>query len=121
YRLKDKITHIPFTNEVNRYLRQSDVYLQSSYVEGFPNAVIESCAVGTPVIAYKAPGGINEIIVEGVNGYVADDEKEFLEYINQVYSNNIFVPQIVSDSVYSKFGKEKILKEYEDLIIKTNG
>ncbi|MEO6348214.1 MAG: glycosyltransferase [Aquaticitalea sp.] len=119
--LKDKITHIPFTNEVNRYLRQSDVYLQSSYVEGFPNAVIESCAVGTPVIAFKAPGGLNEIIVEGVNGYIAEDENEFLEYISQVYCNNTFVPQLVSDSVYSKFGKEKILKEYEDLIIKTNG
>lgn len=113
--LKDKITHIPFTKEVNKYMRQNDVYLQSSYTEGFPNAVLESCAVGTPVVAFKAPGGLNEIIVDGINGYVADDEIEFLEYIHYIYSDFKFDPNTVSDSVLKKFGKEKIIGQYEQL------
>src|SRR5690606_663346 len=76
--LTDNIKHIPFTNEVATYLKENDVFLQGSFVEGFPNALLESCAVGTPVIAFKAPGGIDEIIENGINGFIADDKDDFL-------------------------------------------
>ncbi len=118
FNLKEKVTHVEFTSNVSDYLAKSDIYLQGSYVEGFPNALIESCAVGTPVIAFKAPGGLNEIIVEGVNGYVAENEKEFLNHIYSIHTNNTFVPNTVSESVYSKFNKRTILKQYEDLFLK---
>lgn len=115
FNLKEKVTHVEFTPNISEYLAKSDIYLQGSYVEGFPNALIESCAVGTPVIAFNAPGGINEIIVDGVNGYIVNNEKEFLEQINTIYTNNIFEPNRVSESVYSKFNKNLIIQQYEDL------
>ena len=34
-------------------------------VEGFPNVLIESCVVGTPILAFNAPGGLDEIIEKG--------------------------------------------------------
>ena len=37
------VTNIPFTDQVSKYLENSNVYLQGSFVEGFPNAIIESC------------------------------------------------------------------------------
>lgn len=117
FNLMDKITHIEFTNQVSKHLSKNDVYLQSSYVEGFPNAVIESCAVGTPVIAFNAPGGINEIIINGVNGYVAENENQFIEYIQRIHANNTFDPKEVSDSVYKRYNKEKILNQYETLFL----
>lgn len=121
HKLKDKVLHIPFTNEVHKYLADSDVYLQGSYVEGFPNAVIESCAVGTPVLAFNALGGLNEIIINNVNGFLIDDENQFLKHINEIYNNDIvFSPNKVSESVTSKFNKDKIIDEYEDLVVKTS-
>ena len=33
---KDQVSNIPFTKEVNKYLSESDVYLQGSFVEGLP-------------------------------------------------------------------------------------
>lgn len=115
--LENQITFIEFTSEVQKYLSNSDLYLQTSYVEGFPNAVLESCAVGTPVIAIDAPGGINEIIQPGINGYIAKDENEFINYIKNVFNQMPFQPNKVSKTVFSKFNKEIILETYTNLII----
>ncbi|WP_282123443.1 glycosyltransferase [Algibacter mikhailovii] len=115
--LKDYIEHIPHTNEVSKYLSKSDFFLQGSYVEGFPNCLIESCSVGTPIIAYKAPGGLNEIIDEGVNGLVADNDEEFIDNILEATSKINWSAKKVSESVFKKFNKEKILSEYEQLFM----
>ncbi len=108
--LKDKVTFITFTREVSKYLSHSDFFLQGSFSEGFPNALLESCAVGTPVIAFNAPGGTGEIVENGINGFIVKDQEEFLDRLNNL---EFFDPQKVSESVYKKFAKEIILNEYE--------
>src|SRR5690606_22493671 len=72
FNLNDKVTYIPYTNNVAKYLSENDAFLQGSYVEGFPNTALESCLVGTPVIAFNVPGGTKEIILHGENGYLAE-------------------------------------------------
>ncbi|MBP1841706.1 glycosyltransferase [Formosa algae] len=117
YNLKDKVTHISFTKDVDKHLAESDFFLQGSYVEGFPNCLIESCAVGTPVLAYKAPGGLNEIIEDGINGLVADNDDDYLKNIEYAINTIKWNPETVRESVYKKFNKERILKQYENLFI----
>lgn len=112
--LTNKINHIPFTKDVNKYLQESDVFLQGSYVEGFPNVLLESCAVGTPVLAFKAPGGIDEIIEEGRNGFIASDEEDYLLKLQKA-SIKKWKPEVVRESVIKKFNKTKIVNQYEDL------
>lgn len=114
--LSDITQHIPFTIDVPKYLKESDVFLQGSYVEGFPNALLESCAVGTPVIAFNAPGGIDEIIENGINGYIADDEKDYLTKL-QLIANREWDPEIVRSSVMKKYNKDKIIEQYENLFL----
>ncbi|MBA6153575.1 glycosyltransferase [Gelidibacter maritimus] len=114
YGLKDKITHINFTKDVAIYLSKSDFFLQGSYFEGFPNCLIESCAVGTPVIAFKAPGGTKEIIEDGINGFLVENEEHFLEKLTAQHK---WDPIEVRESVYTKFNKNLILQQYEDLFL----
>ncbi|MEW4924508.1 glycosyltransferase [Algibacter sp. 2305UL17-15] len=112
--LEDKITHIPYTDKVAKFLSESDFFLQGSFVEGFPNALIETCAVGTPAIAFEAPGGINEIIQDNVNGFIANSEEDFKNKIDKALSK-AWDPQIVHDSVFKKYNSNTILEKYESL------
>ncbi len=112
--LSNTIEHILFTNEVNEYIAKNDMFLQGSYVEGFPNALLESCVVGTPVIAFNVPGGTKEIVEDGINGFLVDDEAT---YIQRLSDNREWNPKDIRESVYLKFNKEKIIKEYEQLFL----
>ena len=114
YDLQNKVTHIPFTREVERYLGINDYYLQGSYVEGFPNALLESCVIGTPVIAFNVPGGTKEIVINGVNGYLVNNESEFLE---KLIENKNWDSKEVRNTVIKHFSSDKILKQYEQLFI----
>ncbi|WP_163515717.1 glycosyltransferase [Gelidibacter japonicus] len=109
-KLKDQINYIQHTNNVYEHLVKHDMFLQGSYSEGFPNTLLESCTVGTPVIAFNVPGGTKEIVEDGVNGFLVNSEEEFLEKLNETKE---WDPKTVAKSVYNKFGKEKILNEYE--------
>ncbi|MGO4921005.1 glycosyltransferase [Maribacter spongiicola] len=120
YGLTDKVTHIQFSNEVSTLLQQHDIFLLGSFVEGFPNVLLESCAVGTPVVAFNAPGGINEIIIEGVNGFIAEDQKEYSDKI-KISANKDWNIQEVRNAVVSRYNESKIIADYENLFLsKTN-
>lgn len=108
--LKDKVNFITYTDNVSKYLVENDMFLQGSFSEGFPNTLLESCAVGTPVIAFNAPGGTKEIIENEVNGFLVTDEDEFLERLND---KKEWEPKKIRESVYKKFNKNKIIGEYE--------
>jgi len=114
--IRERIKFIEFTEDVSGYLQVHDIFLHGSFVEGFPNSMLESCAVGTPVIAFDAPGGINEIIEPGINGFIASDEEEFLKFIYKVISKNYLSPQKIRKSVLLKYSKDKILMDYERFI-----
>lgn len=109
--IDEKINHIPYTNKVADYLSESDCFLQGSLSEGFPNALLESCAVGTPAIAFDVPGGTKEIVENGINGFLVKTENEFINHLNNLPD---FDPKTVSDSVYKKFDKKIILNNYEE-------
>lgn len=116
--LEEKVTHIPFSSQVPELLAQNDLFLQGSYVEGFPNALLESCAMGTPVLAFKAPGGIDEIIQPGINGDMAEDIEDFTRKIaNLTQEIQQWHRSDVSNSVYSRYSQEIILSAYEELFL----
>lgn len=113
-KLNSKIHWIDFTNDIEKHLKNSTVFIQGSYAEGFPNALLESCAVGTPVIAYNCPGGTSEIVEHGKNGYLVNNEIELKESLIKLTQLPLEKQQII-DSVKKKFNKEKIISQYEDL------
>ncbi|WP_299520402.1 glycosyltransferase [Winogradskyella sp.] len=116
--LSEKISYVPYTKEVSKYLSESDLYLQGSYTEGFPNSIIESCIVGTPILAYDAPGGLNEIIYPDINGKIVTSVEQFTEALNSINSDYNFDCNEVSKSVSERYDSGTIVKKYEGLFIK---
>lgn len=114
--LEQQVTFIPNLNDVKEILQTSDLFLQGSFVEGFPNASLESSLLGTPVIAFKAPGGTNEVISNNINGFIALNNDEYRDYIKFAI-NKTWDRKTISDSVMKKFDSLFILSKYESLFI----
>lgn len=47
-----------------------------SFFEGFPIGLIEAQSVGLPCIGLKGCSGVNELIIDGKNGFLADETYE---------------------------------------------
>ena len=78
--------------------------------EPFGMAVIEALACGTPVIAMNR-GAMPEIIEHGVNGFLADTEEEFAEYIDRIDEID---PAECRASVERKFSAGAMARAYID-------
>jgi N-acetyl-alpha-D-glucosaminyl L-malate synthase BshA len=59
------------TNEIERVLRMSDLFLLPSETESFGLAALEAMAAGVPVISSNT-GGLPEVNIHGKTGFMAD-------------------------------------------------
>ena len=55
YQLEDKITIHPFTNQIQKYYSNAQVYVLSSRWEGMPLVLVEAMAHGLPIITSDLP------------------------------------------------------------------
>lgn len=75
-------------------IKALDVYFYETFRdEGASMAVLESLASGVPVLC-KPKGGNNELITNGVNGYIVGDRSEFLLKLEQMYFAPAFLEKI---------------------------
>ncbi|MAL60758.1 MAG: glycosyltransferase family 1 protein [Flavobacteriaceae bacterium] len=63
------IIEVGFQKDVRPYLSISNALVFPTYREGFPNVVLQACAMGLPAIVTDI-NGCNEIIMEGKNGTI---------------------------------------------------
>jgi glycosyltransferase involved in cell wall biosynthesis len=73
HKMEDRITFLPFDPNPFKYMAQANLLVLSSRFEGFPNVAIEANSLGIPVIAFRSPGGISDIIYEGINGLLIEN------------------------------------------------
>ena len=69
-RLEDKIIFLGNSNEIDKILCYSDLFLLPSEKESFGLSALEAMAHGVPVISSNA-GGLAEVNKEGFSGYLA--------------------------------------------------
>jgi glycosyltransferase involved in cell wall biosynthesis len=66
--IKGKVDFIGVKKNPFAYMARCDLFVLSSVFEGFPNVLVESMALGLPVIATNCLYGPGEIIEDGKNG-----------------------------------------------------
>lgn len=104
------------TSNIKDYYLKAHCTVLSSLYEGFPNVLVESIACGTPVVSFDCPNGPSEIIIDGVNGYLAKylDVDDFSEKVNSSLTTKYDYEKL-KKSVQS-FYPEKIAKQYIEVI-----
>ena len=115
--LGENVVFISHTNQIFEELQKHDVFIQGSYVEGFPNGLLEAMSIGIPAIAFEAPGGTSEIIIDNINGHVVSNVKELTAMIDEDNLAVKFDKQKVVESVEARFSAEVILNKYENLFL----
>jgi len=98
-------------------MEDTDLFLVGSYYEGFPNALLEAQALGIPAVAFDVPGGIGEIIRQGENGLMADDNDliGFAAAIKQALSTS-FDRQRIIENTQKRFSLEEMIQKLEGLL-----
>lgn len=86
-------------------------------IEDYGIFPVEAMSVGTPVLAYKA-GGILENLKEAVNGYYFTkwDRENFLEGLKKILDNKWNYEEIASSVRKNNNSKEEFKKKFEDIV-----
>lgn len=74
--LKNHVQVLPFQKNITPYIQNARCTILTSHFEGFPMAIIESLAVGTPVISVDCETGPKEIIQNNFNGLLVENNNE---------------------------------------------
>ena len=131
-KLRQKVSEYSLTNRVDFEGFQKDIIsyylyakgtLLTSHYEGYPNVLIESIAMNTPVVSFDCPGGPSEIIRSGVNGFLAkhhdidDFKSKIITLLDTKFDYEDLKTSIEKNQI------KQVFKKYENLIntiIKSN-
>ena len=99
------------TSNVFSVLSEGDIFAFPSAFEGFGLALAEAMSVGLPVIGYRSCSAVNELILDGENGFLcADGISDLADKLDMLMSDK---------NLRIRFGKNgKIsMQQYEPKLI----
>lgn len=107
------------TNQVKEVLQQGDIYAFPSAYEGFGLSLGEAMSMGLPAIGYKSCSAVNELIQDGINGYLCDDGVEdFRDKLSILMKDTKLRINMGKNARLSmeKYAPEKIWDSWEQLL-----
>lgn len=120
-KIDEKVKFLGFKENPYKYLKQADVFVQSSIYEGLPTVLIEALALNIPVVATNCPDGAKEILDNGKYGLLVNmnDEKALAEAIEKILINDdlqdIYIMR--SKEAVNRFDDKYIVKLFEKIFL----
>ncbi len=118
--LKDKVKMPGVEKDIEKYYKKSSIFVLSSRLEGFPNALVEAMAYGCSPIAFDILTGPRDIIDNQKNGLLiealnvsllAQEMQKLMDNPDKIYTYGKNAKNITK-----KLDIEKISKEWFDII-----
>ena len=83
--------------KAGRYCKLSDLFILTSNYEGLPMTIIEAMSYEKPIVASNV-GGISEIVENGKNGYVSENDEYSFKNINFIVKYKL---KVSKNSIHS--------------------
>lgn len=85
----DSVEIVGFSSEVQEEMRRASIYVATSTFEGFMLVLVEAMSQGCVPISFRTSYGPEEIISDGINGYLTDmhDIDTFAKLLSELISN----------------------------------
>lgn len=116
--ISDKVIFLGNSNEIDRILCFSDLFLLPSTSESFGLAALEAMASGAPVISTNS-GGLPEVNENGFSGYLSDvhDIDDMSEKALSILKDNRILMEFKANAKKqsSRFDIHQIVPMYEDI------
>ena len=104
-------------NELASEYQQASVFLNTSTVSPVPTSLLEAMSCGCAVVS-TATCMIPEIIENGVNGYISNDEEDLKGYINDLLNDPSLAAkmgQAARQTILQKFSEEKFINNWNEV------
>jgi glycosyltransferase involved in cell wall biosynthesis len=118
--ISEKVMFTGLIDNVNEYMKASDIFVFPSRAEGFGTVVVEAMATGLPVIAVNIPGVTESIIEDGQDGIIVREEEpgKIETAVNRLLQDEELYQHICKNAlrkVLTNFTNEVIDKQYEQI------
>src|SRR6218665_504331 len=114
----DKVIFFGNSNEIDKILSYSDLFLLLSETESFGLAALEAMAAGVPVISSNS-GGLPEVNFDGISGYLSNvgNVDEMAQNALKILQNDNTLAEFKSNALATarQFDIKNILPMYEEL------
>ena len=74
FHLNSRVEFLGFCNNIKDLMAKASIFVLTSRIEGFPCGLLEAMSQGCSPVAFSIHGIIQEIITEGEDGYIIDDD-----------------------------------------------
>ncbi len=99
YHVEKNVFLMGYCKDVKALYKTADIHAFPSLVEGFSLALADGMAAGLPSLGFKEALSVNEVIIDGHNGFLADDLDDFTEKLRLLMSDK---------NLRIKFGKNAV-------------
>jgi len=120
-KIEKKVKFIGFEKNIDQHLKNSDLYINCSFFEGFPNSVVEALCYKVPVICSKSHGGIHDILKKNKFGYLSElNEKSFSVLILKFLKSDTSFKKktLLAQNAIKKFNLKECVNGYEKIFDK---
>jgi len=104
-------------HELASEYQQASVFLNTSTVSPVPTSLLEAMSCGCAVVS-TATCMIPEIIENGVNGFISNDEEELKSYIKDLLDNSKLrrsVGEAARKTILDNFSEEKFINNWNEI------